>query len=142
MRRGRPIRLTLAIAPCAALALGCATPAPVLYPNAKLDQVMQDEVDMDIATCEARAKEYVANPSRAGRVAGSTAAGGAIGGATGAAAGAVLGNAGRGAGAGAAAGAAGGLVRGIFRSRDPSPVYMRFVERCLGDKGYEIIGWE
>ena len=57
-------------------------------------------------------------------------------------AGAVLGSVGRGAGAGAAAGAAGGLVRGLFRGREPTPVYRRFVERCLSDKGYEVIGWE
>jgi len=126
----------------ASVASGCRSYEPVLYPNAKLEQVYQDEVDRDIAVCEATAKEYTENPSRAGRAAGSAAAGGVIGGATGAAAGAVLGNAGRGAGAGAAAGAAGGLVRGIFRSREPSPVYRRFVERCLGDRGYEVIGWE
>jgi len=131
-----------ALALCAALALGCRTLEPALYPNVKLEQVDQAEVDRDIATCEARAAEYVKNPSRAGRVAGSTVGGGVIGGATGAAAGAVLGNAGRGAGAGAAAGAPARALRGIFRSRAPSPVYARFVERCLSDKGYEVIGWE
>jgi len=124
------------------LAAGCATKSPVIYPNAKVHQVMQDEIDRDIATCEANAAEFVKNPSRAQRTAESTVEGGAVGGATGAAAGAVLGNLGRGAGAGAAAGAAGGLVHGIFRSRDPDPVYARFVERCLADKGYEVIGWE
>jgi uncharacterized protein YcfJ len=134
--------LALAGALVAAAALGCATKSPLLYPNAKTRQVMQDEIDRDIATCEAHAAEYVKNPSRVARSAEDAAVGGVVGGATGAAAGAVLGNAGRGAGAGAAAGAAGGLVRGIFRSRDPDPVYARFVERCLAEKGYEVIGWE
>jgi uncharacterized protein YcfJ len=135
-----PYLLPVVLAAFASLA--CATKSPVLYPNAKLEQVDQDEVDRDIATCEAHAKEYVKNPSRAERTAENTAVGGVVGGATGAAAGAVLGNVGRGAGAGAAAGAAGGLVSGIFRSRDPDPVYARFVERCLANQGYEIIGWE
>ena len=46
-----------------------------------------------------------------------------------------------GAGAGAAGGAAGALTRGVIRSGDPDPVYQRFVEKCLRDKGYEPIGW-
>jgi hypothetical protein len=121
---------------------GCRSYEPVLYPNAKLEQVYQDEVDRDIAFCEANAKEYTENPSRAKRAAGDAAEGAVVGGATGAAAGAVLGSVGRGAGAGAAAGAAGGLARGIFSSRAPNPVYQRFVERCLSDRGYEVIGWE
>lgn len=132
----------LALSVLAFGAIGCRSYAPVLYPNAKLDQVYEDEVQSDIARCEAIAKEYTENPSRARRAAGDAAEGAAVGGATGAAAGAVLGSVGRGAGAGAAAGAAGGLVRGIFRGREPTPVYRRFVERCLGDKGYEVIGWE
>jgi hypothetical protein len=37
---------------------------------------------------------------------------------------------------------AGGLVRGIFRTRrDPDPAYRHFMERCLSEKGYEVIGW-
>jgi len=138
MSGARMITLLLA----SSLALGCRSYEPVLYPNAKLKQVYQNEVDRDIETCEADAKEYTENPSRAKRAAGSAATGAVIGGATGAAAGAVLGNVGRGAGTGAAAGAAGGLTRGIFRSREPNPVYRRFVERCLHDKGYDVIGWE
>lgn len=132
----------LALATLACLSLACSAYQPVLYPNSKLEQVYQDEVDRDIAYCEAVAKEYTENPSRARRAAGDATEGAVVGGATGAAAGAVLGSVGRGAGAGAAAGAAGGLVRGLFRGREPTPVYRRFVERCLSDKGYEVIGWE
>lgn len=120
----------------------CRSYEPVLYPNAKLEQVYQDEVDRDISFCEANAKEYVENPSRAKRASRDATEGAVVGGATGAAAGAVLGSVGRGAGAGAAAGAAGGLARGIFRSREPDPLYRRFVERCLSERGYEVIGWE
>jgi hypothetical protein len=126
----------------AGVASGCRSYEPVLYPNAKMNQVYQDEVDRDIAFCEANAKEYTENPSRAKRAAGDATEGAVVGGATGAAAGAVLGSVGRGAGAGAAAGAAGGLARGIFSSRKPSPVYRAFVDRCLTDRGYDVIGWE
>lgn len=133
---------TAGVVLAAAFVSACRSYEPVLYPNAKLEQVYQDEVDRDIAFCEANAKEYVANPSRAKRAAGDAAEGAVVGGATGAAAGAVLGSIGQGAGAGAAAGAAGGLARGIFTSRAPDPIYQRFVERCLSDRGYEVIGWE
>ena len=135
-RRARALLLV------SSLALGCRSYEPVLYPNAKLEKTYEADVDRDIATCEATAKEYTENPSRAKRAADSAATGAVIGGATGAAAGAVLGNVGRGVGTGAAAGAAGGLTRGIFRSRAPNPVYRRFVERCLEDRGYDVIGWE
>jgi outer membrane lipoprotein SlyB len=126
----------------AGVTTACRSWEPVLYPNEKLNQVYQAEIDRDIAFCEANAKEYTENPSRARRAAEDATEGAVVGGATGAAAGAVLGNVGRGAGAGAAAGAAGGLARGIFRSREPSPVYRAFVERCLRDRGYDVIGWE
>jgi uncharacterized protein YcfJ len=138
MNAARAVALLLV----AGVASGCRSYEPVLYPNDKLQRVYQDEVDRDIAYCEATAKEYTENPSRARRAAGKAAEGAVVGGAAGAAAGAVLGNVGRGAGTGAAAGAAGGLARGIFRSREPSPVYKAFVERCLEDRGYDVIGWE
>jgi hypothetical protein len=32
-------------------------------------------------------------------------------------------------------------MRGIFRGRRNDPVFQRFVERCLRDRGFETIGW-
>jgi hypothetical protein len=50
-----------------------------------------------------------------------------------------------GAAIGAATAASWGLVRAGFRalisSRDPGPIERRFVERCLAERGYEVIGW-
>ena len=43
---------------------------------------------------------------------------------------------------GAAGGGTGGLIRGIFGSRDLDPVQRRFVDQCLKEKGYEVIGWQ
>jgi hypothetical protein len=43
---------------------------------------------------------------------------------------------------GAAGGGAGGLLRSIFRSRDLDPVQQRFVDQCLKEKGYEVMGWQ
>jgi len=67
--------------------------------------------------------------------AGVGAAGGAVGGA-------VVGAAGSGSAIGAASGATMGLLRGLFSSPSPSQAYMRFVDRCLKERGYEPMGWE
>lgn len=88
------------------------------------------------------AAEYGTKSDSGEKVAKGTAAGAAVGGAAGAAVGAVFGNAGRGAAAGAAGGAAGALTRGIIHSGQPDPVFRRFVEKCLREKGYEPIGWK
>ena len=139
MRRLRGSALSTA----AVLALGCATPEPILYPNATFEANGQERADADTDECSRLAEKYEAGSNRTGEIAGSAAEDATVGGAAGAAGGAVWGgDAGRGAAAGAAAGVAGGLVRGIFRSRrEPDPAYRHFMERCLEGKGYEVIGW-
>lgn len=121
---------------------GCAAKRPVLYPNYHLTMVGQETAASDIDDCMELARNYGAGEGKGEQVAKDTATGAAVGGATGAAVGAVVGNLGKGAGAGAAGGAAGALTRGVIRSGDPDPVYRRFVEKCLRDKGYEPIGWQ
>jgi hypothetical protein len=44
--------------------------------------------------------------------------------------------------AGAAAGAATGAVRGGIQSTEQSPIFKNFVNRCLSEKGYSVIGWQ
>lgn len=44
--------------------------------------------------------------------------------------------------AGAAAGAATGTVRGTMQSTETSPVFRNFVQKCLNERGYEVIGWQ
>jgi len=44
--------------------------------------------------------------------------------------------------AGAAAGAAVGLVRGGVRANEPSEVFKGYVNRCLRDRGHDVIGWD
>jgi outer membrane lipoprotein SlyB len=118
----------------------CAT-GPVLYPNAHLQKVGEAQAHKDIAECEVMADQYV--KSDAGIAAAkSTAIGGAGGAVIGGAAGAVTGSLGRGIGIGAATGAAAGLVHGIIRASEPSPIFKNFMNRCLQEKGYEVIGWE
>lgn len=120
---------------------GCATAKPVLYPNAasQLGGKAGSEAAVKACTDQADAADLSKDGNE---VAASTGRGAVIGGVTGAAVGAVFGNAGRGAAAGAAGGGAQGLVGGMFRAKQPSPVYQAYVNRCLRDKGYDVIGWQ
>ncbi len=140
---GRIRNLTPALGVMVVLA-GCARPEPVLYPNAHLNAVGQETVEWDIADCEELAETYGAShgDDKTAQVAKNTAGGGAIGGAAGAAGGAVVGSAGRGAAVGAASGAAAGFMRALLREPEPSPAYRQFVNRCLGERGYEVVGWD
>ena len=127
------------------LALGCShAQSPVLYPNAKLEHVGKAQAEADISACRQRADDYVSSgPATAKEVGKDTAVGGAGGAAVGAVAGAVSGGgAGRGAAIGAATGATAGAVHGAVKSSGPSPIYKNFVDRCLREKGYEVIGWQ
>lgn len=123
---------------------GCASPQPVLYPNAHLTSVGREAAARDIADCKALAEDYGASAHKkaAGNVAKNTAVGGGAGGAIGAVGGAIRGSAGKGAAIGAATGATAGLVRGLFKSSKPSKIHVRFVNKCLRNRGYEPIGWE
>lgn len=122
----------------------CAAPKPILYPNARSQQVGEAGVEQDIAECSVMANDAGAKASqgKSGQVAGKTAAGGAIGSAAGAVGGAVVGHPWRGAMIGAASGATGGFLRGLFRKSPPSDAYKQFVNRCLRERGYDPVGWE
>jgi len=123
--------------------IGCSARRPVLYPNERLASVGSDVAEQDVDECMRRAENYV--PRRGGDgedVARSTAMGAGTGAAAGAVGGAIWGNPGRGAATGAASGATAGLLHGLFRKRQPSTAYKNFVARCLGEKGYEVIGWQ
>ena len=121
--------------------VGCGTKKPVLYPNTHLQIVGQDQAQFDIDDCCTRADAYVKSGAGS-QTAKDAVMAGTVGGATGAAAGAVWGSAGKGAAAGAAAGVTAAVTRGFFRAKEPSPVYKSFVNRCLQEKGYSIIGWQ
>jgi hypothetical protein len=123
---------------------GCAsTKRPVLYPNHHLNSVGQQQADADISACMRAAEASGANSGKGGELAKDTAKAGAVGGATGAVVGAISSNTstGRGAAIGGAGAATATLVRGAFDSSDPTQVYIRFVEICLREKGYQPIGW-
>ncbi len=116
---------------------------PVLYPNAHLNRVGQQQADADINACMRAAEASGANANRSEDVAKSTAKAGAVGASTGAVVGAI--SSGTSVGQGAAIGGAGAatatLVSGAFDASEPTQIYKRFVDQCLLDKGYQPIGW-
>jgi outer membrane lipoprotein SlyB len=126
------------------IASGCASmQRPVLYPNATLARAGPAQAERDIDDCLRRAENHGLTPAGTTRVVRRSAEGAAVGAAAGAAGAAVYGrDVGRAAGTGAAAGAAAGAVRGGFEAADPNPTYRRFVQRCLRDRGYDVIGWQ
>ncbi len=115
---------------------------PVLYPNETYRDVGKAAAEEEVEACIELAKDADLQEPAATQVAKETAAGGATGGATGAAVGAVLGRPGRGAAAGAAGAGAGALTRGVLRSREPDPLLRRYVEICLRERGYQVVGWK
>ena len=124
--------------------VACSGPKPILYPNTHLEAVGPDMAQHDISECRKMAEAAGATPERGkgGKIAGSTVAGAGVGAAGGAVGGAVVGAAGSGSAIGAASGATMGLLRGLFSSPKPSQACMRFVDRCLKERGYEPVGWE
>lgn len=123
---------------------GCAsTKKPVLYPNQHLNMVGQQQANVDIDSCMRAAEASGANAGRGEELAKDTAKAGAVGGTTGAVVGAISSNtsAGRGAAIGGAGAATATLVRGAFETEEPTQVYIRYVEMCLREKGYQTIGW-
>jgi hypothetical protein len=126
---------------CMFIFVACATQRPVLYPNDILREEGSEVAQAAIDDCMRLAAQYSAAGNNGSEIAQKTAENAVVGGASGAAAGAVFGNAGKGAAAGAAGAGAATVTRGFLRSKKPDPVFRRFVERCLREKGYEPIGW-
>jgi outer membrane lipoprotein SlyB len=123
-------------------AAGCATTQkPVLYPNAHLKNVGDAAAQRDIGECMQMAESAGVAKSN-NHVAKSGAQGAAVGGAA-AAVGTLIrgGSVAEGAAVGAAVGGTAGAVHGAFRN-DTNPTYRNFVQRCLHDRGYDVIGWQ
>jgi hypothetical protein len=126
------------------LTSACASTKPVIYPNAHSAAAGELQRDRDIAACQQLARDAGASPqsTQVANAGENTVRGGALGAATGAVGGAIAGNPGQGAAVGAATGATAGLLHSIFGGvTRPNPAYRKFVERCLGDRGYDIAGW-
>ncbi|NDV24692.1 hypothetical protein [Desulfovibrio sp. JC022] len=127
----------------ALLLLACPACAkkPVLYPNEQYKKAGETKVSEDIEYCMEFAEKSVGKESKGKTSAKAGIQGGLIGGAIGLGIGIVTGSPGSSAMAGAAGGAAGGAVGGAVQDNE-DPLYKKFVERCLQEKGYETMGWK
>jgi len=133
------------IALAAVVLLGCAggTQRPVLYPNAKFNQVGEATAQKDVDECNALAEKAGASGGTTG-----AARGGMQGAAMGAAASAVAGLIGGGhnmiekTATGAAVGGAAGAAGGAFNPGDGGGALRNFVGRCMAERGYEVMGWK
>jgi len=139
--------IRLAVALVTAGLVGCATARPVLYPNEKYQQVGTSGADRDIAECSQLADQAGATPGagKAGQVAKDTGVGTVGGAAAGAVGGAIAGSPGIGAAAGAASGAVWSLFSSMFawmRPSQPSDVHKNYVNLCLANRGYQVVGWK
>jgi hypothetical protein len=131
---------------CASTGANSPSARPVLYPNATLTRVGKAHGRAEAKACMARASQAGLTPGEKNNA---VARGAGVGAATGAVASAVgaliTGRGGEGAiragAAGAAVGGSAGAVQGAFHNDRPSATYRNFVQRCLGDRGFEVIGW-
>lgn len=124
----------------------CATPVakPAFYPNAHFQQVGPAQAQADAQFCATLAQQ-----SEVGSVnkvdAGRAAAAGAAGVGTAGVVGSLLSghkpdlkNIAAGA---AAVGAGGAAATAAGQSVGGSPIYRQFVQQCLAERGYHVIGW-
>lgn len=120
------------------LGLVACSSRPTLYPNDKLKTVGKDAAEEEVDKCLADADAYLKS-SKGKNIAKGAGAGAIIGGAMGAVAGMFTGNVGGSLARGSAIGAAGGGATGALT---PDQVKRNFVNQCLADKGYRVIGWD
>ncbi len=111
---------------------------PKLYPNEKLKTVGKEVSQKDIDQCMSEGDLYL-ETSEAKRITKGAGRGAVVGAAMGAVFGAFTGSLGRGVLQGGAVGAAGG---GAATAMSPDALKQRYVNHCLGEKGYHVLGWE
>jgi outer membrane lipoprotein SlyB len=134
------------LAGCASNGAASASARPVLYPNATLNRVGDAQGRMEANACMSRAQASGLNPMQNTHEVGRRAGEGAAVAGVASAVGALITGRGsegvfRAGAAGAAVGGSAGAVSGAFHNDRPNSVYRNFVQRCLGEKGFEVIGW-
>jgi hypothetical protein len=122
------------------LAVACAHPRPVLYPDEHLKTVGKPASQKDVDECLAEAKVYLkANPAKP--IARKMARGSFIGAVMGTVTGLILGDIGQAVATGAAIGAAAGLTHGAFEAGSPDQIQRAYTQYCMEARGYRVIGW-
>ena len=134
-----------ALVSCASTGSGSASARPVLYPNAAFNRVGEAQAQHEVAACQARASTAGLRAEESSQVAQRAGEGAAVAGIASAVGSLVFGRGTEGvlrAGAGGAAiGGAAGATQAAVRGGRPNSVYRSFVQRCLSEKGFDVIGW-
>lgn len=140
-----PVAIFAVLAGCAATGSNNPSAKPVLYPNATFTRVGEAQARAETDGCMARAAQAGLTPdqkiNQVGRRAGEGAATAGVASAVGAL---ITGRSSdmlRAGAAGAAIGGSAGAVSGAFHNDKVNPVYRQFVQRCLSEKGFDVIGW-
>ena len=126
------------------LLAGCATPQPVVYLKPSAGPVVQKRVAGDVQECQRIAQGAVGvNGRQSSGLARSAGRTGAIGWASTAIAGVVSSSQDvwKRAKAGAAAGATGAAVKTLLEWNDPDEVNREYVQRCMSERGHDVLGW-
>jgi len=143
----RPLSFALfaVLAGCASTGPNSPAAKPVLYPNATLTRVGEAQARAEVDGCMARAAQAGLTPvkktNEVGRRAGEGAATAGVASAVGALITGRSSDVLRAGAAGAAVGGSAGAVSGAFQNDKVNPVYRQFVQRCLSEKGFDVIGW-
>lgn len=135
----------LTLAGCAATGAQNPYARPALYPNATLNRVGEGAARAEVDACMARAQSAGLSPVEQNNAVGQRAGQGAAVAGVAAAVGALV--TGRNLDSiftsglvGAAVGGSAGAVSGAMQNR-PNSLYRQYVQRCVSDKGFEVIGW-
>lgn len=139
------IVLSAALVGCSATGPQSISARPVLYPNPTFKQVGEAKARAEADACMAQAQAAGLTPdeknNEAARRAGQGAATGGVAAAVGAlVTGRGLDGAVRSGVAGAAVGGSAGAVSGALHEK-PSSLFRNYVQRCMRDKGFDVMGW-
>ena len=145
VRRFGLLLVGLALAGCASTGSGSGSAHPVLYPNAAFNRVGEAQAQNEVAACRARASAAGLRAEEGSQVAQRAGEGAAVAGVASAVGALVFGRGTdgmlRSGVGGAAIGGAAGATQAAVRGGRPSSLYRSFVQRCLGEKGFDVIGW-
>lgn len=130
---------------CAATGPNSPSAQPVLYPNATLNRVGAAQGQAEASGCMSRAVQAGLTPDQKSNEVGRRAGEGAAIAGVASAVGALITGRGsdvlRAGASGAAIGGSAGAVSGAFHNDKPNATYRQFVQRCLSEKGFDVIGW-
>lgn len=119
---------------------------PILEPNEKYQEAGEEAAKKDIDGCMAEADAYL-KQYKADKIKKDAARTAAVGTAVGAVTGAIFGKGWKSAGVGALVGMGAGALLGAGSAAtegyvNPDQLKQRYVNHCLGNKGYSVLGWQ